>query len=61
MIPNTKPQTKYINNKYHIFLDVHIFIIDVQEVSTKEKLADIFIKVLDQNQWQYLRRKLMGR
>ena len=61
MVPKTQPRTKHINNKYHHFRSaVRTGRINVQSVGTKEQLADIFTKALDKNQFQYLRRKMMG-
>ena len=61
MVPKIRPRTKHINNKYHHFRSaVRTGRIGVEYVPTKEQLADIFTKPLDQNTFLYLRKKLMG-
>ena len=61
IVPKTRQRTKHINNKHnHFRSSVHTGRIDVQAISIKDQLADVFTKVLDQNEFQYLPRKLMG-
>ena len=61
LVPKMRPRTKHINIKYHHFRSaVRTGRISVESIGTKEQLADIFTKALDQNQYQYLRRKLMN-
>ena len=61
MVSKIRPRTKHINNKYHHFRSaVRTGRIGVAHVPTKEQLADVFTKPLDQNMFLYLRRKLMG-
>ena len=61
MFPKIRPRTKHINIKYHHFRSaVRTGEISVRAIDTKQQLADIFTKPLDQNQFQFLRKKLLG-
>ena len=55
------PRTKHIALKYHHFrAHVNNGTIDVVSVDTKEQIADIFTKPLDEGPFIYLRKKLNG-
>lgn len=55
------PRTKHIALKYHHFRRfVKDNIIDILPIDTKEQLADIFTKPLDESLFIYLREKLIG-
>ena len=61
MFPKIRPRTKHINIKYHHFRSaVRTGEISVRAIDTKQQLTDIFTKPLDQNQFQFLRKKLLG-
>ena len=57
------PRTKHISLKYHWFRS-HISgpnkLLNIKYVNTKEQIADIFTKPLDEPSFLYLRRKLLG-
>ena len=59
--PKFTPRTKHIAIKYHHFRK---YVTDgtvlIQHIDTKEQLADIFTKPLDEAMFKYLRGKLMG-
>ena len=59
--PKFTPRTKHIALKYHHFRQfVHDGTIVIKPIDTKEQVADIFTKPLDEAQFVYLRRKLCG-
>ena len=52
-------RTKYIDNRHHFFIDhAQNGDITVKFVSTKDQLADIFIKPLSEEQYVDIRRQL---
>ena len=57
------PRTKHISLKYHwfrSFLSGPNKLLDIKYVPTKEQIADIFTKPLDEALFLHLRKKLMG-
>ena len=59
MAPKICPHTQHINNKQcHFCLAVQTGRITVRFVDTKEQLANMFTKVLDQNAFLYLHKNL---
>ena len=57
------PRTKHISIKYHwfrSFLSGPNKMLDIKYVHTKEQIADIFTKPLDESLFLHLRKKLMG-
>ena len=55
------PRTKHIALKYHHFRSyVKNNIIEILPIDTKEQLADILTKPLDEKLFVYLREKLLG-
>jgi hypothetical protein len=56
-----RPRTKHIAVRYHHFRDhVKRGDIQIEHISTKEQIADIFTKALPLRQFQHLRDKLLG-
>ena len=59
--PKFTPRTKHIALKYHYFrLFVHNKTVVIKPIDTREQIADILTKPLDEKQFEYLRRKLCG-
>ena len=59
--PKFTPRTKHIAIKYHHFRKyVSDGTVTIQHIDTKEQLADIFTKPLDEKTFTYLRLQLMG-
>ena len=59
--PQMNPRTKYISLKYHHFRSyVSNKLVTILPISTEEQTADIFTKVLPDNKFFYLRKKLCG-
>ena len=59
--PKFTPRTKHIAIKYHHFRSfVQDKTIQIFPIPTKEQIADIFTKPLDDHDFVYLRKKLMG-
>ena len=59
--PKYRPRTKHIALKYHHFRDhVKRGLVKIFPIDTKEQLADIFTKPLDQQTFEYLRNLLLG-
>ena len=59
--PKFRPRTNHIATKYHNFRDsVKSGAIEVLPIDTLEQVADIFTKAIDQQKFEYLRRKLIG-
>ena len=57
------PRTKHISLKYHwfrSFLSGPEKLLDIIHVNTKEQIADLLTKPLDEQAFTYLRRKLCG-
>ena len=57
------PRTKHISLKYHWFrahLNGPNKLLNIVHVTTKEQIADILTKPLDENSFKYLRKKLNG-
>ena len=54
------PRTKHIAIKYHHFRRHVNKTISLQSIDTKEQIADAWTKPLDQQQFEYLRRKYCG-
>lgn len=55
------PRTKHIALKYHHFRTFVLNnVIEIFPIDTKEQLADILTKPLDENLFLYLRKKLSG-
>jgi hypothetical protein len=60
-VPKTRPQTKFINPKYHHFRKyVSEDIIQIVQVNTTEQLANIFTKNLPHNLFLYFHQKISG-
>ena len=59
--PSMLPRTKHIGLKYHHFRQFVLNgLIDIEYVTTDEKVGDIFTKPLPPSAFAYLRHKLMG-
>ena len=59
-VPKLRPCTKQINIIYHHFRSyVKKGLVKIYAIKTSEQLGDILTKPLAQNQFQYLRRKIM--
>lgn len=59
--PKFTPRTKHIALKYHHFRSyVDKGLIQIAHIGTTEQTADIFTKPLEQNTFEYLRKKLSG-
>ncbi|KAL7460030.1 hypothetical protein ACHAXS_000498 [Conticribra weissflogii] len=59
--PKFTPRTKHIALKYHHFRRyVDDKTIQIHPIDTREQIADIFTKPLDEKQFVYLRKKLCG-
>jgi len=59
--PKFTPRTKHIALKYHHFRQfVHNKTIVINPIDTKEQIADILTKPVEEKQFEYLRRKFMG-
>ncbi len=59
--PKFTPRTKHIALKYHHFRQyVSDGTIKINPIDTREQIADIFTKSLDEKQFAYLRKKLCG-
>ncbi len=59
--PKSTLRTKHIALKYHHFRQfVHNKTIVINPIDTREQIADIFTKPIDEKQFQYLRKKLCG-
>jgi hypothetical protein len=60
-VPKMRPRTKHLNIKYHHFREeVKRGTISVYHVGTKEQVADIFTKALDEGLFTKFRRRIMG-
>jgi hypothetical protein len=60
-VPKMRPKTKHLNIKYHHFREeVKRGTISVYHVGTKEQVADIFTKALDEGLFTKIRRRIMG-
>ena len=60
-VPKMRPRTKHLNIKYHHFREeVKKGTITIYHVGTKDQIADIFTKPLNEEQFQKLRYKIMG-
>ena len=61
-LPKICPRTKHINVVYHHFCEnVHKGLIKIFPVSTKDQIADIFMKPLAQNDFQRHRHSMCGK
>ena len=61
LIPKLRPRTKHINSKYHHFRShVRTGKISVTYIDTKQQVADILTKPVEQNLFLHLRKKLMN-
>jgi hypothetical protein len=61
-LPKICPRTKHINVVYHHFCEhVRKGLIKIFPVSTKDQIADIFMKPLAQNDFQSHRRSMCGK
>ena len=59
--PKFTPRTKHIALKYHHFRQfVNDKTIVIKPIDSREQMADIFTKPIDEKQFAYLRKKLMG-
>ena len=59
--PKFTPRTKHIALKYHHFRQfVSNGTIIIKPIDTKEQVADILTKPIDEKQFAYLRKKVMG-
>ena len=59
--PKFTPRTKHIALKYHHFRQfVHNKMVVIKRIVTREQMADIFTKPIDEKQFAYLRKKLIG-
>jgi hypothetical protein len=60
-VPKMRPRTKHLNLKYHHFREeVKKGTVSIYHVGTKEQIADIFTKALDEGLFTSLRKKIMG-
>jgi hypothetical protein len=60
-VPKMRPRTEHLNIKYHHFREeVRKGTISVYHVGTKEQVADIFTKVLDEGLFEKFRKSIMG-
>jgi hypothetical protein len=60
-VPKMRPRTKHLNIKYYHFREeVKKGTISIYHVGTKEQIADIFTKPLEEGLFRSLREKLMG-
>jgi len=60
-VPKMRPRTKHLNIKYHHFREeVKKGNINVYHVGTKEQVADIFTKALDEGLFEKFRKSIMG-
>jgi hypothetical protein len=60
-VPKIRPRTKHLNIKYHHFREeVKKGTISVYHVGTKEQVADIFTKALDEGLFTKFRKRIMG-
>jgi len=60
-VPKMRPRTKHLNIKYHHFREeVRKGTINVYHVGTKEQVADIFTKALDEGLFEKFRKSIMG-
>jgi len=60
-IPKMRPRTKHLNLKYHHFREeVRKGNISIYHVGTKEQVADIFTKALDEGLFEKFRKAIMG-
>ena len=59
--PRMTPRSRHIAVKYHFFRDaIRQGIAHIKPIPTREQLADIFTKGLSTQQFECLRKKLMG-
>jgi hypothetical protein len=60
-IPKMRPRTKHLNIKYHHCREeVRKGTISIYHVGTKEQVADIFTKALDEGLFEKFRKAIMG-
>jgi len=60
-VPKMRPRTKHLNIKYHHFREeVKKGTVSIYHVGTKDQIADIFTKPLDESLFKSLRVKVMG-
>jgi hypothetical protein len=60
-VPKMRPRTKHLNIKYHHFREeVKKGTVSIYHVGTKEQIADICTKPLEEGLFRSLREKLMG-
>ncbi len=60
-VPKMRPRTKHLNLKYHHFREeVKKGTISIYHVSTKDQMADIFTKPLEEGQSPKLRMRMIG-
>ncbi len=60
-VPKMRPRTKHLNLRYHHFREeVKKGTISIYHVSTKDQMADIFTKPLDEGQFTKLRMRMIG-
>jgi len=60
-VPKMRPRTKHLNLKYHHFREeVKKGTISIYHVSTKDQMADIFTKPLEEGQFTKLRMRMIG-
>ena len=60
-VPKMRPRTKHLNLKYHHFREeVKKGTISIYHVSTKDQMADIFTKPLEEGQFTKLRKSMIG-
>jgi hypothetical protein len=60
-VPKMRPRTKHLNLKYHHFREeVKKGTISIYHVSTKDQMADIFTKPLEEGQFTKLRMSMIG-
>jgi hypothetical protein len=60
-VPKMRPRTKHLNVKYlHFREEVRKGTISIYHVGTKEQVADIFTKALDEGLFEKFRKAIMG-
>ena len=60
-VPKMRPRAKHLNIKYHRFREeVKKGTVSIYHVGTKDQIADIFTKPLDESLFKSLRVKVMG-
>jgi hypothetical protein len=60
-VPKMRPRTKHLNIKYHHFREeVKKGTVSINHVGTKDQIADIFTKPLEESLFKKLRERIMG-